>query len=115
MFLALLASAVLLFLTAAAALPDDAGAEIIDLRAHYARIARRFWLLTALQWTLANAVSIWAQMQIDGARLNLASPVFLMLPVMLVLAAVPWRWLHALGLVGLVLFYAVVSFGRVLG
>ena len=49
MFLGILISALLLFLMAAVALPDDLGHGEIDLRVHYARVSRRYWILFCAQ------------------------------------------------------------------
>jgi hypothetical protein len=118
MFLGLLIGGVLVFLMAAAALPDSVDEPIVDLRAHYARVSRRYWLLFAAHWTLLNGVGIWAQMQIEGARFTLLSPysaAYVLLPVSLVLAFVRNRWLHTLCLAALVVLYVVQFFGRGLG
>ena len=72
MFLGVLVASVLLFLLAADALPDETGDGWIDLRAHWASVSRRFWLLFVSQFVLLTAVSTWAQVVIEKAHLNSA-------------------------------------------
>ena len=68
MFIGLLVGAVLLFLLAASALPDEIGKdERVDLGAHYRSVSQRYWTLFLLHWLLMNGVSVWAQMQLEGA------------------------------------------------
>ena len=111
MFLAVLIGVVLLFLLAAEALPDDFGERAIDLRAHYASVSRRFWLLFASQWLLMTGVDIWVQLEVGKASLDLVSPAWLVAPVALTLAFVRGRWLHAIALVG----FSAVYVGQYLG
>jgi hypothetical protein len=115
MFLGVLVASVLLFLLAADALPDEVAEGPIDLRSHYASVQRRFWLLFAAQWLLLTAVSTWAQVAIEKARLDLASPAWLVLPVALLLAFWKNRWWHTVGLVGFTLVYLGQYFGQHLG
>jgi hypothetical protein len=115
MFLGVLVAAVLLFLLAADALPDEVGEGPIDLRAHYARVQRRFWLLFAAQWFLLTAVSTWAQVAIEKAHLDLVSPAWLILPATLLLAFWKNRWWQTIGLVAFVLVYVGQYFGQHLG
>ena len=114
MFLGVLVSVTLLFLMGAAALPDATDEPVIDLRTHYEAVSRRYWLLFAIHWTLATVISIWAQVQIAGARLSLASPVYLIVPLALSLAITRQRWWHALCLIGLTALYLGQFFGRAL-
>ena len=111
MFLAALASAVLLYLIAAAALPDSLE-EGADLRAYFERTRRRYWLMFAAQFALTNAVSIWAQVQIEGARLNLVSPAYLILPVSLSLIFIRNRGWHTACLLGLTVVYLSQFYGQ---
>ena len=113
MFLGVLLSAVLLFLMAAVALPDESG-ERIDLRAHYLRTHRRYWLLFAAQWLTLNVVSIWAQSSIGQARINLVSTAWLILPAAIALALIRQRIVQYVGLIGFLVFYGVTYFGRTL-
>ena len=85
MYVGVCVSAVLLFLVAAAALPEELTEGSIDLRAYYARVSRRYWLLFAAHFALSNIVSAWAQMVVQHAKLAL-SPSYLFLP-----AAIAWR------------------------
>jgi hypothetical protein len=112
MFIGVLVAAILLFLMAAAALPDEIAEPVIDLRAYYAGVSRRYWLLFAAHWTLMNAITIWAQIQIEGARLALFSPLYLIVPVALSLAFVRNRWWHTICMVALSGFYLTQLFGR---
>jgi len=99
---------------AAVALPDsvETGA---DLRAYYARTSRRFWLLFAGQFALGNAVSIWAQMQVQGARFDPFAPGYLILPAAIALAFVRSRLLHTAAFCGLIAIYLLQFAGRGLG
>ena len=114
MFLGVLASAILLFLMAAVALPDEIGADGIDLRAYQARTSRRYWLLFAGQWVVLNGVSDWAQASIAKAHLHLLSPFLLVLPATVALAFVRARWVQAVGLTGFLALYIAVYFGQTL-
>jgi hypothetical protein len=113
MFLGILVSTVLLFLMAAAALPDDAG-EDVDLRAHYTRVRRRYWLLFAVQWVTLNVVSIWAEHTIYKAHIDLFSPLWSIPPITVALAFIPNRLVQASGLLGFLAFYTAVLFGQTL-
>jgi hypothetical protein len=113
MYIGVMIGAVLLFLMAAAALPEVEGGEArIDLSLYYPRVARRFWLLFAGHWIVATGVSTWAQMQIEGARLTLLSPAYLIVPVALSLAFIKVRWWHAVCLAGLTALYIGQFFGQ---
>ena len=114
MFVGVLVSAALLFLMAAAALPDELKAGTIDLRAYFSLVRRRFWLLFAFQWTLMNAVVSWAEIKILHAHFDFASPSYLILPAALALAFIPLKWVQIVGLCGFILLYASVFFGRTL-
>jgi hypothetical protein len=114
MFLTVLVGAVLLFLLAAAAFPDDMPEGSIDLRAHWAAVSRRWWILFVIHWVLINAVSIWAQMQIEHARFAMASPAYLVLPVAVSLIFIRNRWWQTLWLVGLAVVYLAQFYGQVL-
>ena len=114
MFVGVLVSAALLFLMAAAALPDELEAGSIDLRAYFCLVRRRFWLLFAAQWTLMNVIVSWAEMKILHAHFDFASPSYLILPATLALAFIPSRWAQLLGLCGFIVLYAIVFFDRTL-
>ena len=111
MFLAVLVGATLLFLLAAAPLPEP-GDEATDLRAHWHQVSPRFWTLFALHWALATATSLWVQVALMHARLSLLSPVFLVLPAAVALIFVRARWAQALGLIGFSLIYLAQYFGH---
>jgi hypothetical protein len=114
MFIGVLVSAVLLFLLAAASLPDEIGRnETVDLRAHYAAVSRRYWILFLAHWVLLNAVSAWAQMQVEGARYA-PSPLYLLGLLPLSLSVVRARWWHAFCLLGLIVLYLAQFFGQTL-
>lgn len=114
MFVGVLFSAGLLFLLAATALPDDVPAAGIDLACYYASTSRRFWSLFALHFVVSNGVLAWVQIRLTGAHFSLVSPFVLALPLAVVLAWVPARWLHGLGLLGFIALYVVQDFGRTL-
>jgi hypothetical protein len=111
MFLAVLASAVLLFLLAATALPDDFGDRPVDLRAHYASVSRRYWLLFVAQWLLATVANLWAQVAVGKAHVDLVSPAWLVPLVAVSAAFTKNRWWHTAILAGFVVFYT----GQLLG
>jgi hypothetical protein len=113
MFLGILVSTVLLFLMAAVALPDETGDEV-DLRAYYGRVRRRYWLLFGAQWVTLNLVSTWAQHAIYKARVDLLSPLWLIVPITVALALTPNRLVQALGLLGFMIFYTALLFGQTL-
>jgi len=113
MYLGVLTGTVLLFLLAAAALPDEVG-EGVDLKAYYAGISRRYWILFTAEWVLMGGVGIWAQMQIEGARLAF-SPIYLVVLVSASLAIFRARWWHALCLAVFIVTYVGQFFGDVLG
>jgi hypothetical protein len=115
MFLGLLVGGILMFLMAAAALPDRADDDVIDLAGHYEAVRRRYWLLFAAHWTLVTGVSLWAQMQIQGAHLRLTSPFYLLVPAAVALAFVKNRWVHTAALAGLIALYVQQFSGRGLG
>lgn len=115
MFVALLAAAVLLFLLAAVALPDRIADEAIDLRAYYARVSRRYWLLFAAHFALSSTVTLWVQVQVEGARLSLLAPGYLILPAAIALAFIRNRLLHAVCLLALICFYLAQFAARGLG
>lgn len=106
MFIVVMIGAVLLFLLAATLLPDaPAGHDRIDLPAHFSRVQRRFWLLFVAHWVIMNGVAIWAEMQLQGARLNLMSPGYLIPFAALALAFIRVRWAQAGSLVALIVIY----------
>jgi hypothetical protein len=115
MYLAVLASAALLFMLAAAAFPGTAGDGGADLRAHYELVRRRYWILFTLHFLAASAISIWLQVQVQGASISLASPVYLIAPVGLSLIFIRNLWWHTAALIGLCLVYFLAYFGSTLG
>lgn len=116
MFLLLVAGAVLLFLVAAAALPDRVEDAGVDLRAYYARSARRYWLLFGAQYLVVNAFDIWVQIDVGGARLDWTTAAIVVLPtVAVVLALVRNRALHTIALAAFIALYLVQLAGHRLG
>jgi hypothetical protein len=117
MYLAVLAGAVLLFMLAAAALPNEAGGEAsVALRTHYERVRRRFWILFTLHFIVNVGTSLWLQMTIrpGGSVPWFAWLVWLMVPVSLSLAIIRNRAWHSVALVALCLLYLVQFWGQVL-
>jgi hypothetical protein len=113
MFIGVMIGAVLLYLIAAAALPEVAeGESIVDLSAYYDFVRRRFWLLFAAHWVVATSVSTWAQMQILGAHLNMRSPAYLIVPAAVALAFIKARWVHVLCMIALIVLYVVQLSGQ---
>ena len=115
-FVLVLIATTMLFLLAAAAFPDEAPEGQIDLAQHYAKVARRYWLLFASELVLMNAIDIWAQMSIAHARFDLVgtllSPAAAVVAAAFGLAFIRTRWLHAIGLAGLIVLYMAQSFGH---
>src|SRR5262249_6426947 len=67
MCVGVLVSAVLLFLLAGAAFPDQIEkGDRFDLADYYRRIVRRYWLIFAAHLLVSFAVSIWVQMTIKN-------------------------------------------------
>jgi hypothetical protein len=114
-YLLIIVSTVLLFLMAAAALPDESREPIIDLRQHYQTVCRRYWVLFTAHWILVQIVSLWTQVAINHVNLDLVSPLWLIVPAGIVLAVFRNRALHLVGLVGFILLYGLVDAGHRLG
>lgn len=114
-YLLVIVSTVLLFLMAAAALPDETPEGIIDLRLHYRLVSRRYWVLFTAHWILVQIVSLWAQVAINHVKLDLLSPLWLIVPAGMLLAVFRNRALHVVGLVGFILLYGLVDAGHTLG
>ncbi|THD77509.1 MAG: hypothetical protein E7812_16430 [Phenylobacterium sp.] len=113
MFLTLLVAAVLLFLLAAAALPDEAPRdETIDLRLHYAAVSRRYWLLFLGHWLVGNVASVWVQIAAEHAHFTLLQPAYLIGLVIGSLILIRNRWWHTICLLGFVAIYLVQFFGQ---
>jgi hypothetical protein len=117
MFFLLVVGAMLLFLVAAAALPDRIGEAGIDLRAYYGQASRRFWLLFAAQYLVINAFNIWVQMDVGGARLGWTTAVVvIVIPLAAIgLAIARNRALHTIALGALTALYLVQLAGHRLG
>ena len=115
MYIGELAGAILLFLLAAAALPDKADEPVVDLAAHYAHVTRRYWLLFAAQLTLSTALSLWAVARIGDQRPSFAALALGVLVLALILAFVRNRWLHTICLIGLSALYVLQFFGKGIG
>jgi hypothetical protein len=117
MYLAVLVGAVLLFMLAAAALPNPAGGEeSIDLGAHYQRVRRRFWIVFGLHFIVAMGTTLWLQMAIRHANAVplLGWLVWLMVPIAIALAFIRNRIFHTVALVLLCLLYLFQYWGQVL-
>jgi len=113
MFVATLVSATLLFLLAATPVPE-AGEGVIDLRAYYAAIMPRFWLLFLLHSLAAMGVALWVLVELAHTRPSF-SPLFLVVALPVALIFLRARWAQAMGLVGFSLFYLFQSAGQTLG
>ncbi len=106
MFMGFLISGVLLFLMAAAALPDEIHGEEVDLGRHYWSISRRFWLIFAGQWCVMNGVVAWAQIRVLGAHVAPGTLLTLAIPLAAALMAFTRsRALHLVALGGVLIFY----------
>lgn len=114
MYLLVLVEAVLLFLLAATALPDEVPEKGLDLREYFAHTCRRYWALFLLQVSLWMAVSIWIQVGIGGARLSLLQPVYLVLPLCVIMLLIKNRIVNGIVLGGFTILYVVQNFGLTL-
>ena len=114
MFLVVLMGAVVLFLLAAAALPDEAPEGPIDLRAHWTTVSRRWWTLFVIHWLLMNAIGIWAQVQIQHAHLLMFAWPYLLMPVSISLIFIRNRWWQTICLLALLGLYLSQFFGQAL-
>ncbi|HEY3947973.1 hypothetical protein [Phenylobacterium sp.] len=116
MFLGIVSATVMMFLLAAAALPDETPhGGPIDLAAHFQAVRRRFWLLFAGETVLMTAVDIWAQVAVAHRRfdpLTLASPVSVLIVLSVILAFVKTRWIQGVALLLLIGLYLANSAGR---
>ena len=113
MYLAVLVGAVLLFMMAAAALPSgEVSGDVLDLRVYYATTSRRFWILFTLHFLVAVGTSIWMQAALEHARLPLASPAYLIIPVGVSLTLTRNRLWHTAALVTLCAVYFLQYLGH---
>jgi hypothetical protein len=113
MFIVVMIGAVLLFLLAAALLPEvRAGTDRIDLPANFTYVQRRFWLLFVAHWVVMNGVSIWAEMQLQGARLDLMSPTYLIPIAALALVFIRQRWVQTVSMALLIIIYLTQFHGQ---
>jgi hypothetical protein len=114
MFVGVCVSAVLLFLLAAAALPEELDEAAVDLRGYYAQVSRRYWLLFAAHFAASNIVSIWVQVSLQHSKIAF-SPLYLIAPAAIALAFIRNRLLHGLCLVALTVTYLAQFADRGLG
>jgi hypothetical protein len=114
MFVGVCVAAVLLFLLAAAALPEELDEGAVDLRLYYARVSRRYWLLFAAHFAASNVVSAWVQVAVQHAKLAY-SPAYLIGPAAIALAFIRNRLLHGFCFAGLVVIYLAQFAGHGLG
>jgi len=113
LFIVVMIGAVLLFLLAAALLPEvPTGTDRIDLPGHFTYVQRRFWLLFVAHWMVMNGVSIWAEMQLQGARLDLMSPTYLIPIAALALAFIRQRWVQTVSMAILIIIYLTQFHGQ---
>lgn len=116
MFVLLIVAVVLLFLLAAAALPDRVDESQIDLRAYYAQVSRRYWLLFAAHYVVTDAVNLWVRMEVAGVKLTGDLALFLFYPAAAVaLAFFRSRFVHTVSLALLIGLYLTQSAGHALG
>jgi hypothetical protein len=100
-FVPSLAALIILFLLAAAALPDDVGPEGVDLRAFYSEQQRTIWVLYAAALAVLIARNS-AFTLMSGGTWNmvvdqgLSDVIVLLIPISL--AVVRARWWHVIGL-----------------
>jgi hypothetical protein len=114
LFLGILTGSVLLSLLAACSLPDEMPAgEPIDLRAHYARVARQYWILFLLHWLVASGMSVLAEMTLSG-RVDLGKSTYLIPPLAVSLLLIRARWWHGVCLASFIVYYVTQLFGRTL-
>lgn len=101
-FLPLFVELILLFLLAAAALPDDVPAEGLDLRAYYARNSRYFWglYMAALGWIVIVEVASLSLARGDVLGfLQARIPEILVVALFGSLTVIKARWWHLLCLI----------------
>lgn len=101
-FLPLLVELVILFLLAAAALPDEIPPGGLDLRIYYDRNGRYFWSLftAALGWLIvAQAFQTWANGEDIGGLLEARLVDLAVLAVFASLIFIRRLWWHAIALV----------------
>jgi hypothetical protein len=114
-FLVLQTGSVLLFLLAAAALPDEVRPEeTVDLAAHYATVRRRYWSLFLAQWLVGNLGSAWIQIAATHARFDPLQPAYLLILLIGSMILVKNRWWHTAGLLAFIAIYLTQFFGRTL-
>jgi len=114
MYLGVLSSAVLLFLLAAASLPDQIGDGKFDLAEYYRRVQRRYWLIFAAHFAVSAVVNAWVQIALEAARFAF-SLAYLIVPGAIALGFIRVRWLHAVALLALIGVYLAQLFGHGLG
>ena len=113
MFLSTLASSILLFLMTAAALPDSAPpGEVIDLRAHWAKVHRRYWTLFLMHWLLVGGLRVYASYLTNTPMISPWPPGLVVVPACVLLILFSNRWLQTVGLVGFWAIYTGQFFGR---
>jgi len=117
MFALLMVAVVLVFLLAAASLPDRVEAEeSVDLRAYYQQSSRRYWLLYAAHYVTVNVLAVWVQIALLHARPDWSLLLAVFFPAAAIgLAFVRVRLLHAACLVALVALYLFQFAGHTLG
>jgi hypothetical protein len=117
LFLAILTGSVLLSLLAACSLPDEMPAgepgEPVDLEAHYARVARQYWILFLLHWLVARAMSVLAELSLSGS-VDLIRSTYLIPLVVVSLLFVRTRSWHGVCLAAFAIYYVVKLFGHTL-
>jgi hypothetical protein len=116
-FLLVVAGSVLMFLVAAAALPDRADEAVVDLRGYYAHAARRYWLLYAAQYLMPRALVIWLVMQVYHRPVAWSDEIrsLVTVAIALLLAFARNRWLHTLCLAGFLVVLCTELAGHAIG
>ncbi|HEY2356348.1 MAG TPA: hypothetical protein VGH86_02770 [Phenylobacterium sp.] len=114
MLLGIMATTILLYLVSAAALPDDAREQEVDLRVHYERTAPRLWITFIAYGLLTSAINLWMDVKIPS-MIQVYWPLHLVTPVAATLLVVRNRWWHGAFLVGVIVIYIWQFFGKTLG
>ena len=113
-FLAILTGSVLLSLLAACALPDaKPDQEAIDLKAHYRKVARQYWILFLLHWLVARGMNVLAEISLSG-RVDVFKATYMIPPIVISLLIVRSRWWHGACLTAFAIYYVAALFGSTL-
>lgn len=112
LFALVVASVAVLFLLAAAALPDEVGEAEVDLRAHFERVSRRYFLLMTLHYPLVWLFVWGLSGRSDFPHFQWQNPGNLVPILSLILVFVRNRWAQGAFLAVLSVLYLLLGFGH---